>query len=164
MEQYSTFQKLKKYKKEENMLKQIILLGFAIFNVQAYAADELDIQALEGRDPVAYQVDGKAIRGDGFILSKYKGMDYLFTCKDHKETFDKNPEKYIPQFGGWCAFGMSVGKKFHADTEAFVVYGGKLYVNVNQDILKKLKDDLAENVKKAEANRTKIKNIDEGSL
>lgn len=88
----------------------------------------------------------------------------MFTNKEHKATFDKNPEKYIPQFGGWCAFGMSVGKKFHADPEAFVVHEGKLFVNVNQDILKRFKADLAGNTKKAESNWSKLKNKDESSL
>lgn len=128
------------------------------------AADELDIQALEGRDPVAYFTEGKAVRGDGFILSKHNGLTYLFTSKDHKATFDKDPEKYAPQFGGWCAFGVSVGKKFHSDPEAFVVHEGKLYVNVNKDILKKFKEDLPGNTKKAEANWTKIKAKEEASL
>lgn len=128
------------------------------------AADEQDIQALEGRDPVAYFTEGKAVRGDGFILSKHNGLTYLFTSKDHKATFDKEPEKYAPQFGGWCSFGVSVGKKFHADPEAFVVHEGKLYVNVNKDILKKFKEDLAGNIKKAEASWSKIKGKDEASL
>lgn len=146
------------------MFKQLLVIATMSIGLNAMAADELDIQALGGRDPVAYQTEGKAIRGDGFILSKYNGLTYLFTSKDHKATFDKSPEKYVPQFGGWCAFGISVGKKFHADPDAFVVQDGKLYVNVNQDILKKFKADLTGNTKKAEANWTKLKDKDESSL
>lgn len=146
------------------MFKTLLVIAMMSLGIQAMAADEQDIQALEGRDPVAYFTEGKAVRGDGFILSKHNWLTYLFTSKDHKATFDKDPEKYAPQFGGWCAFGVSVGKKFHADPEAFVVHEGKLYVNVNKDILKKFKEDLAGNIKKAEASWSKIKGKDEASL
>lgn len=133
-------------------------------SLMAHAADEHSIQALEGYDPVAYFTDNKAVRGDGFIKSEHEGLIYLFTNKDHKAQFDKNPSKYAPQFGGWCSYGVSVNKKFHADPRAFVVYKDKLYVNVNADILKKFKDDLAGNVKNAESNWTQIKDKEEGSL
>lgn len=139
-------------------MKNLIFILTALIGLSAFAADENSLQALEGRDPVAYVNDGKAVRGDGFILSEYKGQTYLFSSKDNKSEFDKNPEKFVPQFGGWCAFGASVGKKFHADPEAFVVHKGKLYVNVNKDILKKFKEDLDGNIAKAEKNWTNIKN------
>lgn len=138
-------------------MKSLILILTVLIGVSAFAADENSQQALEGSDPVAYVKDGKAVRGDGFILSEYKGQTYLLSSKDHKKEFDKKPEKYVPQFGGWCAFGASVGKKFHADPEAFVVHKGKLYVNVNKDILKKFKEDLDGNIAKAEANWVNIK-------
>ena len=137
-------------------MRKLILIISALVSLSAMAADENSQQALEGRDPVAYFTDGKAVRGDGFILSEYKGQTYLFASKDHKKEFDKNPDKYIPQFGGWCAFGASVGKKFHADPEAFVVHKNKLYVNVNKDILEKFKKDFDGNISKAESNWPKI--------
>ena len=146
------------------MSKKLLVIATMSMGLSAMAADELDIQALGGHDPVAYQTEGKAIRGDGFILSKHNGLTYLFTSKDHKATFDKSPEKYVPQFGGWCAFGMSVGKKFHADPEAFVVHEGKLYVNVNQDILKKFKAKLTGNIKKTDSNWPKLREKEESSL
>ncbi len=133
-------------------------------SLMAYAADEHSIQALEGYDPVAYFTDNKAVRGDGFIKSEHEGLIYLFISKEHKAQFDKNPSKYAPQFGGWCAYGVSVNKKFHADPRAFIVYQDKLYVNVNADILKKFKADLAGNAKKAEGNWGQIQEKAEDSL
>ena len=146
------------------MFKKIFLIALTSVGFQALAADETSIQALEGYDPVAYFTKSEAVRGDGFILSKHEGLTYLFTSKENKAIFDKDPKKYAPQFGGWCAFGVSVGKKFHADPRAFVVHDGKLYVNVNQDILKKFKADLASSIKKAEVNWPKIQSKEESSL
>lgn len=146
------------------MMKQLLMVALLSIGVTAFAADENSLQALEGNDPVTYFTKGEPTRGDGFILSKYQGQTYLFVNKANKATFDKDPSKYAPQFGGWCAFGASVGKKFHADPKAFVIHEGKLYVNVNQDILKKFKGDLAGNIKKAEANWVKIQDKDESSL
>jgi hypothetical protein len=142
----------------------ILALTTMSFAVSAMAADETSIQALEGHDPVAYFTKGEAIRGDGIILSRHEGLTYLFANKEDKELFDKNPSKYAPQFGGWCAFGASVGKKFHSDPNAFVIEDGKLYVNVNQDILKKFKADLKENIEKAENNWKSIGSKSEESL
>lgn len=143
-----------------------ILTILALTNLvsSAFAADEYSIQALEGYDPVAYFTQNKAVRGDGFIKSEFEGQTYLFATKDDKELFDKNPSKYAPQYGGWCAFGVSVNKKFHADPRAFVVHKDKLYVNVNADILKKFKEDLTGNIKKAENNWSQIKEKKESSL
>lgn len=146
------------------MKRGLVALISLIITLSAHAVDEHSIQALEGHDPVAYFTDNKAIRGDGFIKSEHDGLVYLFASKEHKAQFDKNPNRYVPQFGGWCAFGVSVNKKFHADPKAFVVYQDKLYVNVNSDILKKFKEDLAGNVKKAHANWSQIQGKSEASL
>lgn len=146
------------------MIKQLLMATLLSLGTVVFAADENSLQALEGNDPVTYFTKSGPARGDGFILSKYQGQTYLFVNKANKATFDNEPSKYAPQFGGWCAFGASVGKKFHADPKAFVIHDGKLYVNVNQDILKKFKGDLVGNIKKADLNWLKIKDKDESSL
>ncbi|MBY0369331.1 hypothetical protein K2X33_01510 [bacterium] len=146
------------------MLNKLVILAMVAFGFSVMAQDESAVQALEGYDPVAYFTKGEAVRGDGFILSKHEGLTYLFSSKENKELFDKNASKYVPQFGGWCAFGASVGKKFHADPNAFVIHNDKLYVNVNADILKKFKEDLDGNIKKALNNWMKIKNKPADSL
>ncbi|MFK7948186.1 MAG: YHS domain-containing (seleno)protein [Saprospiraceae bacterium] len=89
---------------------------------------------VKGYDVVAYFKDKKAIEGNKYISTTHKGVTYYFSSQKYLEVFQKNPEKYIPQFGGWCAYGFSMlatnGKtgKYDIDPESFKVIDGKLYL------------------------------------
>jgi YHS domain len=65
--------------------------------------------AVGGYDPVAFFTDGKPTPGDPGVTSTYKGATYLFASKAHKAQFEANPEEYVPQFGGFCAYGAALG-------------------------------------------------------
>ncbi len=78
-------------------------------------------------------------------------MTYLFASKSNKTSFDNNPTKYLPAYGGWCAFGVSVGKKFHSDPLAWRVVNGKLYLNLDEDIQKQWLKDVPGRIKTADA-------------
>lgn len=68
-------------------------------------------------------------------------MIYVFANKKNRKMFEANPEKYIPAYGGYCAYGVAVGNKFIADPELWMIEDGKLYLNLDTDIQKKwLKD------------------------
>lgn len=136
------------------VLLAALLTGTAAF---ACAADEASAPALQGHDPVAYFTEGKPTRGSGLYQSKHEGLTYLFASEKNKALFDEAPAAYAPQYGGWCAFGVSHGKKFHADPNVFVIEGGKLYVNLNETVGKKFGEDLAGNIRKAEENWPKIR-------
>ncbi len=82
--------------------------------------------ALEGYCPVAYFAVNKPVRGRPEYPSTYDGVTYHFASADAKKAFDRNPEKYIPAFGGWCAFGMSVEDKFPVDPTNFKIVDGRL--------------------------------------
>ncbi len=82
--------------------------------------------ALEGYCPVAYFAINKPVRGKREYASIHKGVTYLLVSADAKSTFDANPGKYIPAFGGWCAFGMSVEDKFPVDPTNFKMVDGRL--------------------------------------
>jgi YHS domain-containing protein len=84
--------------------------------------------ALEGYCPVAYFAADKAIRGKAKYASTYKDVTYYFVSADAKKLFDGNPEKYLPAYGGWCAFGMAVKDKFPVDPTNFKIVEGKLLV------------------------------------
>lgn len=58
----------------------------------------------------------------------YDGLAYYFTTNEQKKAFEANPTKYLPQYGGYCAFGVSVGAKFRADPNKFVVKDGKYFL------------------------------------
>jgi YHS domain-containing protein len=94
--------------------------------------------ALESYCPVAYFAAGKAIRGKAKYASTYNDVTYHFVSADAKKLFEANPEKYLPAYGGWCAFGLSVKDKFPVDPTNFKIVDGKLMVflkNNNVDAL-----------------------------
>src|SRR5258707_10161594 len=64
---------------------------------------------LKGYDAVAYFTEGKPVKGNPAIKSTHDGATYLFASSENKTAFDKNPAKYVPQYGGFCAYGVSVG-------------------------------------------------------
>jgi YHS domain-containing protein len=85
--------------------------------------------ALRGYDPVAYFEGGKPTRGAANLSASYGGARYLFASESHRKLFLENPQKYIPQYGGFCAVGTSFGEKVDVDPETGRVVGGKLYLN-----------------------------------
>jgi YHS domain-containing protein len=88
--------------------------------------------AINGYDPVAYFTKNKAEKGNATQVAKFEGIYYHFSSVTNKETFLKNPKKYQPQYGGWCAFAMGdYGKKVEVDPETFKIVDGKLYLFYN---------------------------------
>lgn len=87
--------------------------------------------AIQGYDPVAY-FSKKAVKGDKKLSATYQGAVYYFSKIDNKKSFESNPSKYEPQYGGWCAFAMGdYGKKVEVDPETFKILDGKLYLFYN---------------------------------
>lgn len=108
--------------------------------------------AVGGYDTVAFFTDKKPVNGDPGISASFQGATYIFASKEHKELFEAAPEKYAPQCGGYCAFGVSVGALFPVDISTWQVRDGKLYLNLNKAILKKFNADFDANVAKADKN------------
>ena len=108
--------------------------------------------ALSGYDPVAFFTDQKPVNGDPGIKATQQGATYFFASKEHKELFEAAPEKYLPQYGGYCAFGVALGALFPVDISTWQVRNGKLYLNLNPDILKAFNKDFENNLGKAEKN------------
>lgn len=94
---------------------------------KAYNIDNSNI-ALQGYSPVSYLDLGLAQKGVKDFKSEHEGVVYYFTSADQKKTFDANPEKYLPQYGGYCAFGIYAGAKFRTDPNKFIVKDGKYYL------------------------------------
>ncbi len=137
----------------------IILAGILLVAVSAHATNyNLSNVGAGGYDVVAYFKDGKAIRGTGWHVAIHEGATYLFANKKYRNQIDKAPEKYLPQFGGYCAFGAAMGKKFYADPTVWKIVDGKLYLNLDKKIQKKWEGDLSGYLKKAYANWPKIQN------
>lgn len=110
-----------------------------------------------GYDPVAYFTEGTAQRGSGYHVADYNGVTYAFTSEDNKELFEANPSKYAPAYGGWCAYGVAVGKKFVADPEVWKIVNGKLYLNLDRGIQAKWNEDIPGHIKTANENWKEIR-------
>ena len=108
---------------------------------------------LKGCDAVAYFKEGKPVKGNPAIESAYQGATYLFASAANKGDFDKDPAKYAPRYGGFCAYGVANGVLSDPEgPSAFTVYKGKLYVCANQGGLKSFKNDINGNIDKADEN------------
>ena len=113
----------------------------------AFAADEVNVSngltltgnplGLHGVDPVS-MFDTEAPRtGDAVHTTEHAGVDYYFVSAAARQAFEADPDAYLPQFGGFCAFGVFVGKKLDGDVRYADIHEGKLYLFVNAAILEK---------------------------
>jgi YHS domain-containing protein len=112
---------------------------------------------ISGYDPVAYFTEGKPMRGSGYHVADYKGVTYAFVSEEHKDMFEANPSKYVPAYGGWCAYGVAVGKKFVPDPTVWKIAKGTLYLNLDRDIQSKWSKDIPGYIKTGDANWKEIK-------
>lgn len=87
--------------------------------------------AIKGYDPVAYFTIGKAVKGLPEISFNWSGSTWLFSTNAHLDSFSKQPEKYAPQYGGYCAYGCSENHLSPTDPEAWTIINNKLYLNYN---------------------------------
>jgi len=114
--------------------------------------------ALHGYDPVAFFTLAAPTPGDAKFAAVHEGAAYYFANQSNLDLFKANPAKYAPAYGGFCAFGVSVGKKFDGDPRYWKISGGKLYLNLNQEIAQKFNEDVTGNIAKAEKNWPSIRN------
>jgi len=135
----------------------LIILG--VISMQSVFAGDLSVNTVgvNGYDLVTYQTDKRPLRGNGNYVATHNGVTYLFSNEENKTTFEKNPDKYLPAYGGWCAFGVSVGKKFSADPKVWEIVDGKLYMNLDNGIKKMWISDIPGNIKKANKHWPNIK-------
>ncbi len=124
----------------------------------AHAAKEIytstfSKKALSGYDTVAYFTQGKPVKGTDNFKTEYKGAEWLFSSQANLDAFKANPEKYAPQYGGYCAY--AVGKYndlVSADPEAWKIVNGKLYLNYDKDIQAEWAANQSEYITKGNAN------------
>jgi YHS domain-containing protein len=116
--------------------------------------------AIQGYDPVAYIIQNKAQKGNKDQAFYHQGVTYYFTSAANKEEFKKNPSRYEPEYGGWCAYAMGEkGEKVSVDPKTFKIIGGKLYLFYNKYFNNTLTDwnkDESNLKRKADANWQKF--------
>jgi hypothetical protein len=90
--------------------------------------------AIRGYDPVAYFKMGKAVEGEDQFTFQWKNATWKFSNAENLEDFKNDPEKYAPQFGGYCAYGVADDHKASTSPDAWTIADGKLYLNYNADV------------------------------
>lgn len=117
-----------------------------------------------GYDLVSYHVNKKPLRGNGNHAATYEGVTYLFSNETNKKTFHADPSKYIPAYGGYCAYGVAVGKKFVGDPDVWKIVNGKLYLNLDTSIQDIWNKDIPGNIEKANNKWPQIKDTPASEL
>jgi YHS domain-containing protein len=150
-------------------LAAIALTNFVAPVPAAFAVDEHNVSAgltaagaplgLHGVDPVAFIDLGNRIEGSAHHAAVHDGVAYYFDTQANMDAFTANPAAYVPENGGFCTFGVSVGKKFDGDPQYTEIVDGKLYVFLNEEIFRLYQQDRAGTVAKAADNWTRIEHI-----
>lgn len=107
---------------------------------------------IEGYDPVAYFIDQKPVKGNQQYTAKYEAATYWFVSADHKALFEKEPEKYAPQYGAFCGYAVSIGKLRPVDPTIYQIEDGRLILQHTQQAYDLFNKDLKENTGKADKN------------
>ena len=139
---------------------KLVLLAAAAWMglvVTASANIATSTTGVQGYDLVSYHTSQGPTRGSGHYTSDHNGVTYLFISKENKKAFDQSPDKYLPAYGGYCAFGVSVGKKFVGDPEVWKIVDGRLFLNLDQNIQKQWSKDIPGRIEMADKQWPQIK-------
>ncbi len=137
------------------LLKLALLLS--AFNLTLQAADLINQAGashvgLGGYDPVAFFSEGRPVHGDPGLKAGHQSVTYFFASESHRQRFLAAPDRYVPQYGGYCAFGVSVGALFPVDVATWQILDGKLYLVLNPEVRKAFDQDPSGTIAKAEKN------------
>lgn len=113
--------------------------------------------ALKGYDAVAYFKEGKAVKGKDEFRHEWMGAKWYFANAANRDDFAKAPDKYAPQFGGYCAWAVAHNYTANIDPEAWRIVDGKLYLNYSKDVQKKWEADVPGFIKAGNENWPKLK-------
>ena len=135
----------------------------------ALAADEINVVpglsaagaplALHGYDPVAYFTQGQPRLGSDSLVHVHEGAAYRFDNEANLAAFKRDPGRYVPAYGGFCAYGVAVGKKFDGDPRLWRIEGGRLYLNLNEEIYETFLEDVEGNIREADGNWPEIEHV-----
>ena len=120
----------------------LAIVGFAgyhgyLYSLGLYASDpvyETSAGAIDGYDPVAYFTQGQPVAGTAEFTHEWNGATWRFSSAANLAAFRLEPERYAPQFGGYCAYAVANAYTAKSDPQAWHVEDGKLYLNFNADV------------------------------
>ena len=144
------------------LLAFALLVGIAIQGPPASAGGLINSSflggvAIEGTDPVAYFDEGKPVAGSSDFEHEWMGATWWFASAENRDQFAADPEKYAPQYGGYCAWAVSQGYTAKIDPAAWKIVDGKLYLNYSKEVQTQWSADVPGNIAKGDANWPKIK-------
>jgi hypothetical protein len=116
----------------------------------AYAGETTPHLAIKGYDPVSYFTPGKPTPGSPDISYEWDGARWQFSDAAHRELFQSNPDAYAPQYGGYCALGMTTGNHGEVDPEVWAIVDGKLYLNYDKAARDEWRQNQAANIAQAD--------------
>lgn len=108
--------------------------------------------AIKGYDPVAYFTEGAPVEGSDDFTAMHDGATYWFASAANRDAFLADPEKYAPQYGGFCAYAVAHDATAPIDPEAFTVLDGKLYLNYSDHVRAQWRNDAAKFISRANEN------------
>ena len=141
-------------------------LVFASLYSSAARGDEARL-SIGGYDPVAYFTDGKPIQGKPDLETLWHRLRWRFASVSHRDLFVKDPDRYAPQYDGYCAMGASGDAAAHKDTvdpEAWAIVDGKLYLTHTKYSLQQWREKAAEHIKQADRDWQAVKNLPEPEI
>jgi YHS domain-containing protein len=137
-------------------MKKIILIVTGVLltalsvDAQKSAVFEKSDKAIRGYDPVAYFTEGIPVQGKDEFVYNWNNANWYFSSKQHLDLFKTNPGKYAPQYGGYCAYGLSRGYKASTVPEAWTIDNGKLYLNYSLSVRNDWDKNRQERIQKAD--------------
>lgn len=130
------------------------LLLLAAFGSRAVA--QLRDIAIKGYDSVAYFKDARALKGNESFSFQWHDMTWYFVTRENMNLFAANPEKYAPQYDGWCAWAMTEARKAVTNPEIWKIVDGRLYLQCSASAMEKWNRDIPGNIQKADENWLKL--------
>ena len=142
--------------KSNNVMDRILMnILFTCLSVTgggaAFGMAPMDDSAIQRYDAVSYFTTGKPVKGDASFIFKWHGMTWYFSTKENRELFAATPDKFAPQYDGYCAWAMSEDRRAHTDPEVWQIVDGKLYLNCSRSAHEKWSRDITGNIRKADA-------------
>lgn len=133
-------------------------MAFQFVNAQVSQVYQEKGIAINGYDVVMYFTESKPVKGSNNYLYQWNNATWFFSSKANLDSFIINPEKYAPQFGGYCAYGISEGHKSPTDPFAWTILNNKLYLNYNLEVMDLWRNETVQRIKLANINWEDLKN------
>ena len=128
-----------------------VLPLFAASKADPINKDGSDV-AIKGYDPVAYFTQSRPVKGSSAFTYQWMNSTWWFASAEDRDEFATNPEKYAPQYGGYCAYGVSQGHTAPIDPEAWTIVEGKLYLNYSKGVKKTWSEAIPQHIDEANRN------------